>query len=256
MDQTLAEKNGLAERLSSALSKDEFLLFYQSILPLTSGAEDRPFQEILIRFQEEEAKLLPPGTFFPLLEENGLISYVDRWVINRITKWVRMARTIKPDWKVPCNAINLSPQTLHLASFTDFVKRHVEVARLPEGTLCFELIWEDALEHAEALIRCATMLKPLGCRFTVARFEGAPGSFYFLKMLSPYYVKFAPRVVMDIDRGGLTAARALHAECAALGIQTIAEYVESEQVLSELQGIGVHHAQGFAIEAPQALADC
>jgi EAL domain-containing protein (putative c-di-GMP-specific phosphodiesterase class I) len=99
------------------------------------------------------------------------------------------------------------------------------------------------------------VLKPLGCRFTVARFEGAPGAFDFLRMLAPDYVKFSPRVVMAIERGGLDAAKALHAGCAALGIQTIAEYVESEPVLRELQGIGVHYAQGFAIQAPRALAD-
>ena len=255
MKQNLAVKNQLAERLSSALGKDEFLLFSQAIIALAQD-DKRPFQEVLIRFQEEETKLLPPGTFLPLVEEHGLMPFLDRWVINRLTKWIGVARSVKPDWKIPRNGINLSPQSLHIQGFVEFTKKHVEAGRLPPETFCFELIWEDAVEHAEALMRVMAALKPIGCRFTIARFDGVPGSFDLLKMLAPDFVKISPRVVLALDSDRpdrAVAAEAIHRECTALNIRTIAEYVETKRVLAELRRIGVHHAQGFVIQPPQAL---
>lgn len=59
----------LAKRLVAALREDEFVLYCQAIAPPSPGQVHRPFQELLIRFQEEEAKLLSPGLFFPLLED-------------------------------------------------------------------------------------------------------------------------------------------------------------------------------------------
>ncbi|HWH46526.1 MAG TPA: EAL domain-containing protein, partial [Burkholderiales bacterium] len=81
----------LADRLMASLQQDEFVLYAQSILPLVPQSGERPFQEIFVRFKEEDAKLLPPGTFFPVLEEAKLLPYLDRWVANRLARWVRSA---------------------------------------------------------------------------------------------------------------------------------------------------------------------
>jgi EAL domain-containing protein (putative c-di-GMP-specific phosphodiesterase class I) len=255
MDQEVAVQNDLADRLVAALRKDEFTLFRQPMVSLMPMGEDRPFQEILIRFEEEETKLLPPGTFLPLLEEYSLMPFVDRWVVSRIAKWLRVGRDIKPDWKLPRNNINLSWQTLDDPSFAEFTRKHIQAAGLPEETLCFEILWEDAVEHAESLLRLAAQLKPAGCRFTIARFEGVRGSFELLKALGPDFVKMSPRVVRNIDQvpAGAATALAIHRTCRSLGIRTIAEHVESDQVLAQLRRMGVDYAQGFGILPPQPL---
>jgi EAL domain-containing protein (putative c-di-GMP-specific phosphodiesterase class I) len=256
MNQEVVVQNDLADRLVLALRKDEFILFRQAIIPLKPMGGDRPFHEVLIRFQEEEAKLLPPGTFLPLLEEYGLMPFVDRWVVGKIAKWARVARGIKPDWDVPRNGINLSPHTLHDRSFAEFTRKHIRAAALPAETICFEVIWESAVEHAEALMRLATQLRPEGCRITIARFEGVQGSFDLLKTLAPDFVKISPRVVRNIgkDPSATAMAEAIHRKCGALGIRTIAEHVESGEVLVQLRRIGVDYAQGYGILAPQPLA--
>ena len=79
----------ITRRLMAALQQDEFLLYAQSIIPLVPQRQDLPFQEIYVRFREEDAKLLPPGTFFPVLEECHMLPYLDRWVVNRLARWVR-----------------------------------------------------------------------------------------------------------------------------------------------------------------------
>lgn len=256
MDLEVIIQNGLTDRLVAALRNDEFILFCQAIVPLMPTGGERSFQEILIRFEEEETKLLPPGTFLPLLEAYGLMPFVDRWVVSRIAKWVRAGRGIRPDWKVPRNSINLSSQTLRDPSFAEFTRKHIQAAELPEETLCFEILWEDAVEHAESLLSLAAQLKPRGCRFTIARFEGVHGSFELLKALGPDFVKISPRVVRNIDQvpSSAATAEAIHRKCRSLGIGTIAEHVESGQVLVQLRRMGVDYAQGFGILPVQPLA--
>ena len=182
--------------------------------------------------------------------------FLDRWVVSRIAKWVRAGRGTKPDWEVPRNSINLSWQTLDDLSFADFTRRHIKAAGLPEETLCFEILWEDAVEHAESLLRLAAQLKPAGCRFTIARFGGVRGSFELLKALGPDFVKISPGVVRNIDQvpSSAATATAIHRTCRSLGIRTIAEHVESDQVLAQLRRMGVDYAQGFGILPLQPLA--
>ena len=73
MDSEPETEKDIANRLMSALQKDEFVLYTQTIVPLGAPQKQRLFQEIFVRFKEEDAMLLPPGTFFPILEEYHLL---------------------------------------------------------------------------------------------------------------------------------------------------------------------------------------
>ena len=163
MNQGIVQNDELSDRLVAALRQDEFVLYGQAIVPLAPGESQRPFQEILIRFLEEETKLLPPGSFFPVLEEFGLMHYVDRWVVNRIAKWVRYALTIKPDWLVPQNSINLSTLTLSDSRFAEYTCRQLHAAALPLGTMSFEITCDGAREHVDELRGLMAQLRPAGC---------------------------------------------------------------------------------------------
>ncbi len=255
MDQAVAQDQELTDRLIAALRRDEFVLYGQSIAPLAPGASERPFQEILIRFQEEEAKLLPPGSFFPVLEECGLMPYVDRWVVSRICKWVRSALAIKPDWPVPQNSINLSAATLSDRKFAEYTRKHLRAAALPDATLSFEVTCDSAALCVDALLGLMTQLRPLGCAFTLARFDGGKQAFELLRRLAPEFVKLSPGLVRRLDQGrtGLDQVDGIVRECHALGIKTIAEHVERDQTIAQLRGLGVNFGQGFGIQAPQPL---
>lgn len=255
MDQAVAPDQELADRLIAALRQDEFVLYGQRIAPLAPGSGDRPFQEILIRFQEEETKLLPPGSFFPILEESGLMPYVDRWVVSRICKWARSALVIKPDWPVPQCGINLSAATLSDRIFAAYVRNHLRVAALPASTLLFEVTCDSAQPSVGALLGLMAQLRPAGCGFTLARFDGSTNAFRLLRLLLPEYVKLSPGLVRRLDQGsaGLDAIGAIVGECHALGVKTIAEHIESDEVLRQMRDLGVNFGQGFGIQAPQPL---
>src|SRR6266851_2778585 len=234
-DESTIQKN-IAEKLISALKTGGFVLYAQKILRLAaSGGSERPFQEILVRFREEEEKLLPPGTFFPMLQESG----------------GRM-----PGSPVPANGVNLSEDTLREPKFADFVAKNIQNAKLPEGAFTFELGWDTALLHAEQVKSIQAQLEPLGCRFTFAGFDGSEGSFNFLKVLRPDFVKLTYGTVKDLGRGLAASEKveAINQRCHAIGIKTIAEFVESHEVLDQLRLIEVDFAQGLIIGGPQKLA--
>src|SRR5262245_58672347 len=136
-DETTIQKS-IADKLISALKTGGFVLYAQKILPLSASAEQRPFQEVLVRFKEEEEKLLPPGTFFPMLQEYRLLPYVDRWVVSRLAAWIQEGRARNPGWAAPMNGVNLAEDTLREPKFTEFVARHIQTSKLPEGTFAFE----------------------------------------------------------------------------------------------------------------------
>ena len=253
-DESTIQKN-IADKLVAALKTGGFVLYAQRILQLAPAGNDRAFQEILVRFREEEEKLLPPGTFFPMLQEYRLLPYVDRWVVSRLAKWVQESRAQRPEWPAPSNGVNLSEDTLREPKFADFVARHIQNAKLPEGTFTFELGWDTALLHSEVLKNIQALLHPAGCRFTFAGFDGSEGAFNFLEVLKPDFVKLSYGVVKDIDRSLAAAERAesINQRCHDMGIKTIAEFVESKEVLEQLSLIGVDFAQGLVIGGPQEL---
>lgn len=255
MESESTERKGITDKLVSALKTGGFVLYSQRILPLTAG-NARPFQEVLVRFKEEEEKLLPPGTFFPMLQEYRLLPYVDRWVLGRLASWIEEARAKKTDWPVPANGVNLSEDTLREPKFADFVLKTVQGSKLPEGTLIFELGWDTALLNADALKNIRAQLRSAGCLFTLAGFDGSEGSFSFLKAVKPDFVKLTYGIVKDIGRALAASEKAesINQKCHAMGIKTIAEYVESREVLEHLRLVEVDFAQGLIVSAPQRLA--
>jgi Amt family ammonium transporter len=254
-DESTIQKN-IADKLISALKTGGFVLYAQKILSLRPSGEQRPFQEVLVRFKEEEEKLLPPGTFFPMLQEYRLLPYVDRWVVSRLATWIQDSRAQRPGLPPPAFGINLAEDTLREAKFTDFVMKNIQSFKIPEGTLTFEVGWDTALVHSDDIKLIMSQLRPVGCRFTFAGFDGSEGSFAFLTGLKPDFVKLTYGIVKDIGRALAASERAesICSRCHNMGIQTVAEFVESEEVLENLRLVEVDFAQGLVIGGPQKLA--
>ena len=254
-DEGTIQKN-IADKLIAALKTGGFVLYAQKILALTPPGERRPFQEVLVRFKEEEEKLLPPGTFFPMLQEYRLLPYVDRWVVGRLATWLQEFRAQRPSLPPPAFGVNLAEDTLREAKFTDFVAKNIQASKIPEGTFTFEVGWDTALVHSEDIKLIVSQLRPIGCRFTFAGFDGSDASFNFLQTLKPDFVKLTYSTVKDIGRSLTASERAekICSRCHAMGIKTVAEFVESAEVLEHLKLVEVDFAQGLVIGGPQKMA--
>ena len=237
----------LVDRLIAALQQDEFVLYAQTIMPLAPKSGERRFQEIFVRFKEEDAKLLPPGTFFPVLEECKLLPYLDRWVANRLARWVRSAVIIKPDWVVPRSNVNLSEATLTDPEYGKYVRKYVSDSYLSNGALGFEISLDTAIAHDASVQKLMTELRPYGCSLTLSGFDGSKASFSQLKVLTPSYIKFSALSV------SLAKLAEINRMCQALGIKTIVEHVESSQMLQNLRQAKIDFAQGFEISPVKAI---
>ncbi|MEO8163762.1 MAG: EAL domain-containing protein, partial [Betaproteobacteria bacterium] len=229
MDNKADADKDIATRLMAALQQDEFMLYAQSIVPLVPQRDQYPFQEIYVRFREEDAKLLPPGTFFPVLEEFHMLPYLDRWVVNRLARWVRSGLKLKPNWKIPRCNINLADKTLADPKFVEYVRKYVDDSYLSGGVLGFDISFESALANRPALLRLMAELRPFGCHFSIAGFDGSAAKIMQLEGLEPEFVKVS---AVNIDPGKVTEINNM---CHGLGAKTIVEHIENPRVLEHLR---------------------
>ena len=240
-------QNDFASRLMAALQKDEFVLHFQPIVPLVPQADGRSFNEIFIRFQEEDTKLLPPGMFFPVLKEAGVLPVLDRWVVNRIARHVRAGLQLDPQWNVPRYIVNLSDETLADEDFGQYVLQYADESYLSGGVLGFDISCDSAVANLESLMVLMEGLRPHGCSLTVAGFDGSADVVPELKVLEPDFVKVTaskvePARMPEINRMGHE-----------LGAQTIAEQVENTRELDHLRRCKVDYAQGFGLAKVEPL---
>jgi EAL domain-containing protein (putative c-di-GMP-specific phosphodiesterase class I) len=237
----------IAGRLMAALQQDEFVLYTQSIVPLVPQADNRAFQEIFVRFKEEDAKLLPPGTFFPVLEECGLLPYLDRWVVNRLARFVRGGLKFLPDWKIPRYNVNLSDETLADPKFGNYVLKYVDNSFLSGGALGFEISCGSAMANRESVRRLMTALRAYGCNLTISGFDGSEELQAELKALAPEFVKIS---ALGVDPARVSEINRM---CHAVRARSIAENIENERVLDHLRRCKIDFGQGFKIAPVEAL---
>lgn len=250
------EQSEIAGKLIAALKGGEFILYAQAIKAIGKTEGRSAYQEIFIRFQEEERNLLPPGGFFPVLERYNLMGTLDKWVVARVIRWfVAGRKSAGKDWTGARCTINLSSDSIVGAGFAEFVTRQLKNSGVPSETLLFEISEEDADNYSLPLDQLAQALKPLGCGFVVTSYTGEQVSNEMLQALGINLVKIEGRIVRRIhdDEKSYAAASAIHNACREIGVRTIAELVERRETLDALRKIGIDYAQGYGIAKPAPL---
>lgn len=242
-------------KLARALDEDQFLLFAQKILSLKHGLPDPICLEILLRLQEEEDNLLPPGGFLPLAERYGMMEELDRWVVRSLISWCLKRTRSEPGMRLPLCSVNLSDASVVSAEFARFVVAELQIARLSPRTLCFEIGEQDAINHHSEAQRLIGMLKPAGCLHTIDAFGSTKVAFSYLKGLPVDFLKIDGNIIQYIlrDPAELAKTKAINTVCQKIGVRTIAEFVENRETLAKLREIGVDYVQGFGVARPEPL---
>lgn len=239
--------NEAVKSIRFALHNNEFQLYCQSIKDL--AADVPPFQSIFVRQVEEELNMVSPGGFFELAEEFGLMSEFDRWVVCRVLEWASARKRESTRWQPSLYCINLSRDSIGDPFFPDFIKAQVEQSGLSAEALCLELQESDvnALPvDASDLVR---NLRKLGCRTMLGGFGRDKILVEILKDMHFDFVKIDGSLVFNILRSDASATkiRSIVRLAHTLGINTVAELVESAETVSMLRNIEVDYAQGVAI---------
>lgn len=231
-------------RIHGALKDRRFRLYRQPIMR-TSGGEPALY-EVLLRMVDVEGEIVTPGHFIPAAERFHLIASIDRWVVRNT---LQRLRDEPSDVAI---TLNLSGQSLSDARFLTDVEAALKESGVAPNRLAFEITETAAVDNLRRARRFIRTLRAQGCRFVLDDFGRGLSSFAYLQDLPVDFIKIDGAFVHGMGQSEVADAivKAIHQVANAIGIQTIAEFVESEDVRHQLDELGVDYVQGFAIGIP------
>jgi diguanylate cyclase (GGDEF)-like protein len=257
-DMSMVRRHGEVQIIASlreAIATNRFRLYAQPILPLSVGPAEPRF-EILIRMLTETGELLPPSKFLPAAESYQLMPEIDRWVVTNCLRQLS-EHAVALRGNVARFALNLSGQSVTDATFAEFVERCVKQSGVPADVLCFELTETAAVTHLERAEAFMTRLVNQGCQFALDDFGTGASSLAYLKNLPVSVLKIDGSFVRDAITNARSEAmvKALAQLARSMGIATVAEFVETDELRIRMTNLGVDYGQGFAIGKPQPLEE-
>lgn len=242
-----------ASRLTRALEEDRLRLHYQTYQALSDPAQPGVHIELLVRLEDEDGRLIPPGAFLPAAERYGIMPAIDRWVIR--TAFARYRELAGLLGQPLTCAINLSGTTLNSEGLLDYIRAQAEAHALPPRTICFEITETAAINNMRLATQFMTDMKALGFCFALDDFGIGTSSFAYLKVLPVDYLKIDGSFVRNINHDPIDRAmtETINRIGHLMGLRTVGEFAESAEVIAELQAIGVDFAQGYGVQRPQPL---
>ena len=244
-------------KLTEAIASDSLVLYCQDIVPVIPDKDAGHHFEVLVRMVDDNGDIIPPDRFLPAAERYNLITSLDRWVVSHSFSWYARHCMTAGIPGLDTISINLSGASVTDAGFLDYIKNEMEFSTVPPGVVCFEITETAAIANIEAATEFIHELKRLGCRFALDDFGSGLSSFAYLKNLPVDYLKIDGSFVRDMDTDAVDCAMvsAIYQLASVLGIKTIAEFVENDNILKKLADIGIDYAQGYGISKPLPLQD-
>ncbi len=244
--QRMSQKLNLENRLRVALEKDQFVLFYQPKVDSKTG--DLTGVEALLRWEDPERGLVPPGEFIPLLEETGLIVEVGNWVIDRAVADYR-------DWqtkgiRIPMVAVNVSPRQLRHKRFVDRINHAVD--EVGEGHLELEITESVLMEDTEGSIKTLGILRELGAQVAIDDFGTGYSSLSYLSRMPVTALKIDQSFVFNMTKGpnDLAIVTSIISLAHSMNLMVIAEGVETEEQARLLRLLSCDQMQGYLYGRP------
>jgi len=240
----------LARELREAIETGRCVLFAQQILSLR-GKPGRYF-EVLVRMQDKHGQLMSPAAFIPPAERFGLMTLVDQWVIRQTLTTLGAAGPDAADIRL---AVNLSALSFQDPEMPGFIRSALERSCVNPSRLTFEITETAVMGQLSSGVRFMRELESTGCRFSLDDFGSGMSSFAYLKVLPVQVLKIDGAFVRDLlsDRADRAFVEAIHNVARTLGIETVAEYAETPELIAALRDIGVDYAQGYGVAKPRAL---
>ena len=240
--------------INYALQNNSFELYYQHYQSLKKNIKGHHY-EILLRMRDKNAQIISPNTFLPAAERYNLTSQIDRWVIDHYFQWL----ATNPEHKaqlVRCN-INLSGHSLADKDLKLFILNAFEKYSIPYQKICFEITESMAIIKMDETLEFINTFHRLGCFFALDDFGSGFSSYTYLKTLPVDQLKIDGSFVKDIllDPIDMAMVCSINDVAKAMGMETVAEFVESPEILVELGKMGIDYAQGYGVARPSPLVE-
>ncbi|GGZ24572.1 putative bifunctional diguanylate cyclase/phosphodiesterase [Shewanella chilikensis] len=240
-----------AVRIARAIEDKELLLYFQPIQGL-NGCCRRQRLEILLRIRDNSGRILPPAQFIAAAERFKLMPEVDREVIRKAFLWLSEHSQL---WSELCVSINLSGNSLGSEGMLDYIAEMQGRYGIPSSCVCFEITETSAIQNRTRAMEMLNQLRRLGFAFALDDFGSGFASYGYLRELPVDYVKIDGCFVRHLASNAKDYAivKSIHDVCRVMGIETVAEFVENQEIVDKLLEIGVDYAQGYAIGRPKPL---
>ncbi|UUN87636.1 putative bifunctional diguanylate cyclase/phosphodiesterase [Pseudomonas extremorientalis] len=248
VDSEMRRRRELEKDLREALSRNQFHLVYQ---PQISYRDHRVVGvEALIRWQHPEHGLVPPDLFIPLAEQNGTIIPIGEWVLDQACRQLREWHDLGfTDLRM---AVNLSTVQLHHTELPRVVNNLMQIYRLPPRSLELEVTETGLMEDISTAAQHLLSLRRSGALIAIDDFGTGYSSLSYLKSLPLDKIKIDKSFVQDLldDDDDATIVRAIIQLGKSLGMQVIAEGVETAEQEAYIISEGCHEGQGYYYSKP------
>ncbi len=253
MQQSINRRLHLEAALRRAIDERELELYLQ---PQVDNAGYVTGGELLLRWHDDEFGQVPPNEFIPVAESSGLIVPLGNWVIEQACALLQQWSTDDALHDLQL-AINISPRQFRQANFVDYVETCLQRFSVPAGRLELEITENMLIENVDATIQRMSRLGRLGVRFSLDDFGTGYASLAYLKRLPIYQLKIDQSFVRDVlhDQNDAVIVETIVALGESMGLEVVAEGVETDSQADALRQLGCRKFQGFLYGRPEPIVD-
>jgi diguanylate cyclase (GGDEF)-like protein len=245
----------MVAQIQQALDADEFVLLAQPIVSLKDDAASNQY-EILLRMRDGEGASVPTEALLSAAERYKLMPQIDRWVLSK-TIAQAAAHVDAIELGKAVFSVNLSGQSIGDDDILAFIEQELESSGLPATALRFEVTESAAVSNLEKAQEFINALRDRGCSIALDDFGAGLSSFAYLKNFKVDTLKIDGGFIRDITTNQISESMvaAITQVAAVMGLETVAEYVETEATRETVARMGVDYAQGHAVGKPEPIAD-
>lgn len=251
----MLDRRGMTQRLEllkNALSDDRLALFAQPICPIGRVDEQLSY-EILVRLRDPNGDFLPPGVFLPIAEAYGFMRQIDQWVVQNTLR--RLAA--EPEWlsRTRKCSINLAGVSLSSEDTLGVIAEAFRESGVPPGKIAFEVTETQQIHSRDVAEKVTRGLRELGCSVSLDDFGTGLATFDYLKSFQFDTLKIDGAFIKELTTSAedRQIVRAMCDVARGMGLKTVAEFVENQDVVSLLADLGVDYGQGFGLGRPAPL---
>lgn len=240
---------GFSDVLKQALKEDRIVPYFQPILDCQTG--ELHAYEALARLVTENGEIISAGMFIDAADKYGISLNLDHVMLRKVTAF--MAEHRSQTGRMPTVFVNLTPVEIQRRDILQYAENLCQQYGIPPANLVFEVTEREAISDLSNMRTFLSKLREKGFSFALDDFGSGYNSFHYLRELHFEYVKIDGAFIANILNSMVDSVliENLNRLCQQLNMKTLAEFVESQEVMEKLRTLGIDYAQGFHLGLPR-----